>query len=155
MLTLLFLRLKFASFNAGIAHLVERNLAKVEVTGSSPVTRSRHQKGVLIVLRLRLPFLFLLFECLIDIKRNVRQGGSVVRRRIANPLFASSILAPASNFTIKFTLVCGSVSRDGGTGRRKGLKIPRNYFRAGSTPALGTTSLAPLLIKGFIFFNYP
>ncbi len=26
---------------------------------------------------------------------------------------------------------------DGGTGRRKGLKIPREQSRAGSTPALG------------------
>ncbi len=27
--------------NAGVAQLVERNLAKVEVTGSNPVTRSK------------------------------------------------------------------------------------------------------------------
>ena len=30
------------------------------------------------------------------------------------------------------------ISRDGGTGRRTGLKIPRLQGRAGSIPALGT-----------------
>ena len=35
-------------FNAGIAQLVERNLAKVEVAGSSPVSRSKiHSKWIL------------------------------------------------------------------------------------------------------------
>ena len=29
--------------NAGIAQLVERNLAKVEVAGPSPVSRSKHR----------------------------------------------------------------------------------------------------------------
>ena len=55
----------------------------------------------------------------------VWQGGSVVRRGIANPLFASSILAPASNFNLSNLAKVGSECRDGGTGRRKGLKIPR------------------------------
>ena len=32
--------------NADLAHLVERNLAKVEVAGSSPVIRSKKQKQV-------------------------------------------------------------------------------------------------------------
>ena len=31
-----------------------------------------------------------------------------------------------------------SISPGGGIGRRKGLKIPREQSRAGSTPALGT-----------------
>ena len=46
--------LEFCSFrsaaseeNAGIAQLVERNLAKVEVVGSRPISRSIHQKGSL------------------------------------------------------------------------------------------------------------
>ena len=34
---------------AGVAHLVERHLAKVEVAGSSPVARSRTKKSVTIV----------------------------------------------------------------------------------------------------------
>ena len=32
---------------AGVAHLVERHLAKVEVAGSSPVTRSRKRNPLL------------------------------------------------------------------------------------------------------------
>ena len=32
---------------AGVAHLVERHLAKVEVAGSSPVTRSRKKNPLL------------------------------------------------------------------------------------------------------------
>ena len=31
--------------NADLAHLVERNLAKVEVAGSSPVIRLKHHNG--------------------------------------------------------------------------------------------------------------
>ncbi len=69
----------------------------------------------------------------------VWQGGSVVRRGIANPLFASSILAPASSYSqhIADGYRCNAC-RDGETGRHKGLKIPRTHVRAGSTPALGT-----------------
>ena len=37
-------------------------------------------------------------------------------------------------------------SPDGGIGRRKGLKIPRNFFCAGSSPALGK-------YKKFLFNN--
>jgi hypothetical protein len=39
--------------NAGIAQLVERNLAKVEVAGSSPVSRSKeiHRKWILFFLQ--------------------------------------------------------------------------------------------------------
>jgi hypothetical protein len=33
--------------HAGIAQLVERNLAKVDVAGSSPVSRSRYPAGIL------------------------------------------------------------------------------------------------------------
>ena len=33
---------------AGVAHLVERHLAKVEVAGSSPVTRSRKKNPLLL-----------------------------------------------------------------------------------------------------------
>src|SRR5688500_9606277 len=47
---------------AGIAQLVERNLAKVEVAGSSPVARSGARKGYV-----------------------VRRRGQVVRQRTANP----------------------------------------------------------------------
>ena len=40
---------------------------------------------------------------------------------------------------VAFFKVTFFTSPDGGTGRRKGLKIPRSQGRAGSTPALGTT----------------
>ena len=43
-------------------------------------------------------------------------------------------------------LKCYSLSRCGGIGRRKGLKIPRPHSRAGSSPASGTK-------KGSIVFG--
>ena len=45
------------------------------------------------------------------------------------------MLIPCSNNFIK--LFSNTVSPGGGIGRRKGLKIPREQSRAGSTPALG------------------
>ncbi len=66
---------------AGIAQLVERNLAKVEVAGSNPVSRSS----------LRAARLFSLIVMIL------RQGSQVVRQRSAKPLFAGSIPAPASS----------------------------------------------------------
>ena len=45
------------------------------------------------------------------------------------------MLIPHSNKFIK--LYSNSISPGGGIGRRKGLKIPREQSRAGSTPALG------------------
>ena len=41
----------FVKFNAGIAQLVERHLAKVNVAGSNPVSRSRCRLAVLLLLR--------------------------------------------------------------------------------------------------------
>ena len=37
-----------APYNADLAHLVERNLAKVEVAGSSPVIRSKKRRTDLV-----------------------------------------------------------------------------------------------------------
>ena len=45
------------------------------------------------------------------------------------------MLIPHSNNFIK--LFSNFISPGGGIGRRKGLKIPREQSRAGSTPALG------------------
>ena len=45
------------------------------------------------------------------------------------------MLIPHSNNFKK--ILCNSISPGGGIGRRKGLKIPREQSRAGSTPALG------------------
>tara|TARA_X000001036_G_scaffold48705_1_gene38910 strand:+ start:57 stop:197 length:141 start_codon:yes stop_codon:yes gene_type:complete len=45
------------------------------------------------------------------------------------------MLIPHSNKLLKKILF--SISPGGGIGRRKGLKIPREQSRAGSTPALG------------------
>jgi hypothetical protein len=45
---------------------------------------------------------------------------------------------------------------DGGTGRRKGLKIPREQnSRAGSIPARGTTPICNILLLLFKFNKYP
>ena len=38
--------------SAGVAHLVERHLAKVEVAGSSPVARSKHDRSKFLLLLL-------------------------------------------------------------------------------------------------------
>ena len=51
-------------------------------------------------------------------------------------VYAGSNPTPASNNRNERT-ICPS----GEIGRRKGLKIPRNDFRAGSSPASGTTKV--------------
>src|SRR5690606_16403539 len=63
-----------SSTHAGIAQLVERNLAKVEVASSRLVSRSKHQKGKLAV---TCRASFFLVVC--------RRNGRVVMQRIANP----------------------------------------------------------------------
>ncbi len=63
--------------DAGVAHLVERHLAKVEVASSSLVTRSKDKE------RRRVPY-FIWYR------------GQVVRQRSAKPLFPSSNLGGTS-----------------------------------------------------------
>ena len=63
--------------DAGLAHLVERHLAKVEVASSSLVTRSRKR-------------------CTTDVQRSIRRHSQEVRQRSAKPLFTSSNLVGAS-----------------------------------------------------------
>ena len=63
---------------AGVAHLVERHLAKVEVAGSSPVTRSKQIRNAHCV-----PYF-------------IRYRGQVVRQESAKLSFASSNLAGTS-----------------------------------------------------------
>ena len=53
--------------DAGLAHLVERHLAKVEVASSSLVTRSRKR-------------------CTADVQRSIRRHSQEVRQRSAKPL---------------------------------------------------------------------
>ena len=77
-------RFPIGNRDAGVAHLVERHLAKVEVAGSSPVTRSkqiRNAQGV--------PYF-------------IRYRGQVVRQESAKLSFASSNLAGTSMFTQHF-----------------------------------------------------
>ena len=63
-----------------------------------------------------------------------RGNSSVVERNLAMVDVASSTLVSRS-----IMFVCLKLCPDGGIGRRKGLKIPRNFFfRAGSSPAPGT-----------------
>ena len=75
--------------DADLAHLVERDLAKVEVAGSNPVIRS------------------------------IRRHSQAVRQRSAKPLFPSSILGGASKINISELIfsngqaicLCSSVGR--------------------------------------------
>ena len=111
--------------NAGIAQLVERNLAKVEVAGSSPVSRSKLQpRDDLGVFRLG--------------TQQVSQscpwlGGRVVMQRPAKPCTPVRF-RPQPPFHVSSPQGPG-----GEIGRHKGLKIPRGQPCAGSSPAPGTT----------------
>ena len=67
--------------DAGVAHLVERHLAKVEVASSSLVTRSKQKRNVFVA------FLFFI---------KIRCRGQVVRQRSAKPSFPSSNLGGTS-----------------------------------------------------------
>jgi hypothetical protein len=74
--------------DAGIAQLVERNLAKVEVASSSLVSRSKYQER-----KLRLPFFSLADLCgVLSINSDATfglcvswRGSKAVMHRIANP----------------------------------------------------------------------
>ena len=70
--------------DAGVAHLVERHLAKVEVAGSSPVTRSKQIRNAH-----RVPYF-------------IRYRGQVVRQESAKLSFASSNLAGTSIVSVHF-----------------------------------------------------
>ena len=115
---------------AGIAQLVERNLAKVEVAGSSPVSRSRSANpgaaGV---------FAF---------GPANRLGGRVVMQRTANPRTSVQFRPepPVSRYMRK-TPYWAIARPSGEIGRRTGLKILWPQGRAGSTPASGTNVSAP------------
>ena len=72
--------LKYGARSAGIAQLVERNLAKVEVASSSLVSRSRYLRKP----RARAGFLVSAGTSL-SLIRPVWPSGRVVMQRIANP----------------------------------------------------------------------
>ena len=148
---------------AGIAQLVERNLAKVEVASSNLVSRSmlrrmekrKHRAmgyfcrnfwrdGRVVMQRPAKPWTPVRFRlpppfvpaCLMT---GVRPGGGIGRHGGSRILClhrrAGSIPAPGT------ILMFGGVFRpDGGTGRHRGLKIPCPFGRAGSIPAPGTVS---------------
>ena len=89
---------------ADLAHLVERDLAKVEVAGSSPVIRSIIFLGagqVAQTVKSKLPlrvfmlftFSFLLYQ---HMAKAIWHHSQAVRQRSAKPLFPSSILGGAS-----------------------------------------------------------
>ena len=80
-----------------------------------------------------------------------RRYSQVVRPRSAKPLSPGSNPGGASRQVknAEFFGVFRTISRCGGIGRRKGLKIPRTRVRAGSSPASGTR------IWGKIFGFYP
>ena len=82
--------------NADLAHLVERDLAKVEVAGSSPVIRSKKPK----------PYTEISLY-------GFRRHSQVVRQRSAKPLFPSSNLGDASKqkSTARAVLFCLEMKR--------------------------------------------
>ncbi len=84
--------------------MVERYLAKVDVAGSTPVSRSSL----------------------------IWRHSQVVRQRSAKSLSPVQIRVSPPTFRC----------RSGGIGRHKGLKIPRAFARAGSSPASGTNFLS-------------
>ena len=78
--------------NADLAHLVERDLAKVEVAGSSPVIRSNKavwMKRKMMYGSLPQNIFFVFFI--------LRHHSQAVRQRSAKPLFPGSIPGGASN----------------------------------------------------------
>ena len=77
----------------------------------------------------------------------------VVRPRSAKPLSPGSNPGGASKNLC--TLVQSFfISRCGGIGRRKGLKIPRSNIRAGSSPASGTRKRTLLASFFFVFYSF-
>jgi hypothetical protein len=116
---------------AGIAQLVEHDLAKVGVASSSLVSRSS--------------FKF----CAVEANTAAApidagwQSGYAADCKSVN---AGSIPTSASIIQ-KYSV---PASPDGETGRRKGLKIPRRQLRAGSIPAPGTTDHAASNNFGYI-----
>jgi len=86
--------------------VVECDLAKVEVAGSNPVSRSRDSKALASVRGFAVRG-----DCSSEFvqSRSIRwkgRGSQVVRQRSAKPLFASSILARASNLSITYITHC-------------------------------------------------
>ena len=86
---------------ADLAHLVERNLAKVEVAGSSPVIRSilfntLRLDGECAVLPRVKPEVLPMKASLADAFLQIRRHSQVVRQRSAKPLCPSSNLGGAS-----------------------------------------------------------
>ena len=132
---------------AGIAQLVEHNLAKVGVASSSLVSRSilnkprPHRRGF--------------FMCPFNTERSVcrvvgLQSGFTKARWQSGDAAACKAAYPGSIPGLASNLS----SPGGGTGRRKGLKIPRRKLRAGSIPAPGTNKIKDLasnLAKAFFF----
>ena len=112
--------IEYRPANAGIAQLVERYLAKVQVGSSSLLSRSKFKNlgnsGVFLCCFRRIIYSN-------KIWRGSRKAMQVIANHSnvgSNPILASTC------------------SPGGEIGRRKGLKIPRWQHRAGSIPALGT-----------------
>ena len=111
-------------FYAALAQLVERDLAKVEVTSSSLVCRSK------------------LFG---SVKAEWQSGHAADCKSVHLGSTPGSASIQHST-CFKQQTRCPS----GGIGRHKGFKIPRLTSRAGSSPASGTTLYSPRLFQ----FNY-
>ena len=118
------------SFEAGIAQLVEHNLAKVGVASSNLVSRSKqmiwspgYNRGFFI----RVSYPLAGWQSGYAAACKAVDGGSIPP--------SASIFFSASLDHCRIPL---RVCPGGEIGRRKGLKIPRWQHRAGSIPAPGT-----------------
>src|SRR5690606_23584431 len=122
---------------AGIAQLVEHDLAKVGVASSSLVSRSSFDSKAPV----RRGFVFPdPARCASLGPEAIRPGGRVVMQRPAKPCTPVRFRPrPPSSPSRRAHFSPGP---DGGTGRRSGLKIRRPHGRAGSSPAPGTSNEA-------------
>ena len=149
--------------DAGIAQLVEHDLAKVGVASSSLVSRSSFRQGpVLGALLFQAPMRERGWNMKESGSRDSshRPGGRVVMQRTANPRTPVQFrprppekTSPTERSGFFFGDADGAFQRarrrrvsyararsspDGGTGRRSGLKIRRPRGRPGSIPGPGT-----------------
>ena len=123
--------------NAGIAQLVEHNLAKVGVASSNLVSRSK-----LLVSKPRLlAGVFTLGTCHMSVAMAGWQSGYAAACKAVDggsipP--SASILSSTSRKSL-CRILRARFCPDGEIGRRKGLKIPRPHGHVGSIPTPGTT----------------
>ena len=124
--------------NAGIAQLVEHNLAKVGVASSNLVSRSKQ----LVPEPRLIAGVFTLGTCHMSASMAGWQSGyAAACKAVAGGAIppSAAIFSSTSRRTL-CRIPCARFCPGGEIGRRKGLKIPRWQHRAGSIPAPGTNT---------------